>query len=126
MLFVMEPILYYVMHICGSYPLITNPSRISEICATLIDSINDICNGLFMTDVTDHLPVFVLSQYSNIGLSKRTGFKCVRYRYEKCIRSFGAATDTNDRDYIVQLEVINFSTTALLTPSVIHIIRTVR
>ena len=52
----------------GFYPLITKPSRITESSATLIDNIftNDIKRlnraGLLISDVSDHLPVFVCSE----------------------------------------------------------------
>ena len=47
------------------FPLISKPTRITEINATLIDNIfcndiefNNYLNGLFFTDISDHLPVF--------------------------------------------------------------------
>ena len=52
----------------GIYPLITKPTRITECSATLIDNIftNNIKgvnkSGIFISDVSDHLPVFVCSQ----------------------------------------------------------------
>ena len=50
------------------YPLITRPTRITSHSATLIDNIftnnldNDAFNGLFFTDVSDHLPIFSISR----------------------------------------------------------------
>ena len=49
----------------GIYPVITKPTRISNVSATLIDNIftddinRDITSGLPFTDIGDHLPVFV-------------------------------------------------------------------
>ena len=52
----------------GIYPFITKPTRITEYSARLIDNIftNNIKgvnkSGIFISDVSDHLPVFVCSQ----------------------------------------------------------------
>ena len=58
-----------VMYSMGFSPLILRPSRITADTATLIDNIfvNDInmcqnvLNGLLISDITDHLPVFSLA-----------------------------------------------------------------
>ena len=53
-----------IMYIFGLYPLIVKPSRISNVCTTLIDNIftsevvNYISSGLIVTHVSEHLPVF--------------------------------------------------------------------
>ena len=54
------------MYSFGLYPLITKPSRITDITATLIDNIftNElqfqVNSGLLITDISDHLPVFAI------------------------------------------------------------------
>ena len=54
------------MYSFGLYPLITKPSRITDITATLIDNIftNElqfqVNSGLLITDISDHIPVFAL------------------------------------------------------------------
>ena len=54
------------MYSFGLYPLITKPSRITDITATLIDKIftNElqfqVNSGLLITDISDHLPVFAI------------------------------------------------------------------
>lgn len=54
----------------GLHPLITKPSRISTTSATLIDNIftnvfeNYITSGLVFNDITDHLPIFAIFDYS--------------------------------------------------------------
>ena len=46
------------------YPLINNPTRITEHTATLIDNIftnrpeNHLKSGILFTDISDHLPIF--------------------------------------------------------------------
>ena len=58
-----------IMFSTGFYPLITKPSRISEYSATLIDNIltNDLSKvkrcGLLISDMSDHLPVFMCSEH---------------------------------------------------------------
>ena len=54
------------MYSLSLYPLITKPSRITSSSATIIDNIftnvmdNVTTNGLFICDISDHLPVFTL------------------------------------------------------------------
>ena len=54
------------MYSFGRYPLITKPSRITDITAMLIDNIftNElqfqVKSGLLISDISDHLPVFAL------------------------------------------------------------------
>ena len=54
------------MYSFGLYPLITKPSRITDITATLIDNIfmNElqfqVNSGLLITDISDHVPVFAI------------------------------------------------------------------
>jgi hypothetical protein len=53
----------------GMFPLINKPTHIGESAATLIDIIftNDLAlnysSGLLINDITDHLPVFLFSEY---------------------------------------------------------------
>lgn len=64
-------------------PFITHPTRITSNTATLIDNIftNDIENcaasGLFVTDISDHLPISCLSSKS---LSNQTMNKYIMFR----------------------------------------------
>lgn len=57
------------MYSMSLYPSITKPSRITSSSATLIDNIftndiqNESINGLFICDVTDHLPVFTIKEW---------------------------------------------------------------
>ena len=74
-------------------PLITKPTRITSNCATLIDNIffNDVSNiktlnGLFFTDISDHLPVFSIN-CTNKNNNKEMKFK-TRVLSEKNIQLF--------------------------------------
>ena len=52
------------------FPLTTRPTRVTANSATLIDNIftNNTCNmgsllqGVFVTDITDHYPIFHINQ----------------------------------------------------------------
>ena len=54
----------------GLYPLIDKPTRITSHSATLIDNIctseihHNIQSGLCINDITDHLPIFVICDYT--------------------------------------------------------------
>ena len=71
------------MYSMGLFPAITRPSRITAQSATLIDNIftNDIerikTSGLMICDITDHLPVFTLSDncYKKIEKTQKYIFK---------------------------------------------------
>lgn len=61
------------MHTFNLYPLIAKPTRITTHSSTTIDNIfanitnGELMGGILMTDVSDHLPVFVIyknDQYS--------------------------------------------------------------
>ena len=62
-----------VMYSGGFIPLITRPTRVTQTSATLIDNIysNQILdrdhslNGIMMTDVSDHYPIFHVAKYSH-------------------------------------------------------------
>ena len=48
-------------------PIITKPSRITNQTATLIDNIfinqpNEFVSGILISDISDHLPLFILKQ----------------------------------------------------------------
>ena len=56
----------------GLHPLVTKPTRITEYSKTIIDNIftteTDIAinSGLLICDITDHLPVFAIPEYSSL------------------------------------------------------------
>ncbi len=68
------------------YPRITRPSRIASHCATLIDNIftnhieNNTVSGLFIINVSDHLPVFTVhnTNFKNNLPNKKTDYRRVR------------------------------------------------
>ena len=82
-------------------PLITRPTRITSNTATLIDNIftNDIDNcaasGLFVTDISDHLPIFCLSSKSQ---SNQTMNKYITFRDKsaKHVQDFKSALENTN------------------------------
>ena len=68
-------IIFYILYIdsmnsLGLFPLINKPTRIGDYSNTIIDNILTNCKispeivGLFITDISDHLPIF--SIYNNL------------------------------------------------------------
>ena len=62
------------------FPLITRPTRITEHKASLIDNIftndpfNSSTNGLFLCDISDHLPIFSIVSTSDLNANERQFF----------------------------------------------------
>ena len=67
------------MYSIGLYPLIDRPTRISNHSFTLIDNVftnvtnHKVTSGILVSDITDHLPIFVFCTYPN---PNRTDQKC--------------------------------------------------
>ena len=78
-----------IMYGFGLFPLINKPSRITEFSQTLIDNIftNNIetvnNSGLLINDITDHLPVFVKSDYFVF----KTVFKKIKFYRDTSLHS---------------------------------------
>ena len=59
------------MYSVGLYPLIDRPTRISNHSFTLIDNVftnvtnHKVTSGILVSDITDHLPIFVFCTYPN-------------------------------------------------------------
>lgn len=77
------------------FPVISQPTRVTSTCATIIDNIfsNDISNtlysGILTCDITDHLPVFVVYRAIPINNNKNTQkFRYTRTRTEREIDLF--------------------------------------
>ena len=80
------------MYSLSLYPTITKPSRIMSHSATIIDKIftnimgNQIISGLFICDITDHLPVFILYD-CNLKKTKDTMKKIKKSLNGKLLRT---------------------------------------
>ena len=82
------------MYSMGLYPTITKPTRITPHSATIIDNIytnnmeNNIVSGIFMNDISDHLPVFAIYD-CNYSMKKEVVTKTYRrVRTEEALNSF--------------------------------------
>lgn len=76
------------------YPLITKPSRITVKSETAIDHIftnymqNNLNYGLLITDVSDHLPVFVIYNCECKRENKENTIKYKRLRTDETMNAF--------------------------------------
>ena len=92
-----------IMYSGGFIPLITRPTRVTHTSATLIDNIysNQILdrdhsvNGIMMTDISDHYPIFHIANYV-----QAQDFKCIITR-----RNY---TTKNKDSYLSQLSNIDW------------------
>lgn len=67
-----------ILYSSSYFPLITKPTRISSSSATLIDNIycnkildNDYFNGILVTDISDHFPIFTMLKKYNLDKSRK-------------------------------------------------------
>lgn len=73
----------HAMNSLGLFPLITKPTRITSQSATLIDNIftninkDIVMSGIFMADISDHLPIFTVVKYDN---NKKTTYKTLKLK----------------------------------------------
>ena len=94
----------------GLYPLICRPTRVSSGSATLIDNIftNNICDkissGIFINDITDHLPIFMISARVNVKNSRKQ-YRSVRdissnnvEMFKQCLNQLNWKTVYSERD----------------------------
>ena len=92
------------------YPTINKPTRITDISSTLIDNIftNDYsnhCAGVLVTDVSDHLPVFLV--VDNIKKKFRTDSNLKRDYSDENIEHFIDDLNETDWSFITSHVVIN-------------------
>lgn len=95
------------MYSLSLYPTITKPSRITSHSATIIDNIftnnmeNLVTSGLLICDLSDHLPVFSLYDYSfNNKISVKSVYK--RIRTEETISDLNHSLSNHDWSPVYQ------------------------
>lgn len=81
------------MQTVGLCPMITNPTRITLHSATVIDNIytnihGGTISGIFLTDLSDHLPVFVLYEDLCLNTVQEKYLITIRDRSAKAIEAF--------------------------------------
>ena len=96
-----------IMYSHSMIPLITKPTRKTHNRATLIDNIffNDIANvktlnGLFYTDISDHLPIFSIT-HTGKKIEKHAPRK-IRQLNNKNIQAFSQKLETCNWDSVLQ------------------------
>ncbi|XP_061127169.1 uncharacterized protein LOC133147269 [Syngnathus typhle] len=95
------------------YPKITRPTRITSHCATLIDNIftnyilNNTISGLLVSDISDHLPVFMGfdDNYKIIQLARKQEYR--RIKTEETINAFKNGLMSQNWDIICNKNNIN-------------------
>ena len=96
-----------LMYSKGMFPLITKPTRITNTTSTLIDNIftNDFNHayksGVFICDVTDHLPVFSVSTNNLNQEVNATKFEYKRSHDENSLQCFYTAVSEVDWTEVV-------------------------
>ena len=81
------------MYSIGLYPLIDQPSRITQYSTTLIDNMftneltNQIISGLLINDISDHLPIFSLTRSSHKRLNS-LNYKTIRKSSKESVDAF--------------------------------------
>lgn len=87
------------------FPLITRPTRITTETSTLIDNIfyseisnSSTLNGLFFTDISDHLPVFTINYRCKIENSQRI-FRVQQFN-DTTIKKFSNKMETTNWGFV--------------------------
>ena len=92
-------------------PLIVRPTRLTSYSASLIDNIfaNSFCNkivsGLFLTDVSDHLPIFAIHYEQGLNTDGRKSF--VSFRDTANIKKFDELLQPTDWTNIYNVSNVN-------------------
>ena len=94
-------------------PLIVRPTRITTYSASLIDNIfansfcNNIDNGLFFTDVSDHLPIFAIHYEQGLDNDGRKSFVSFRDKNTANINKFHELLRSTDWTNIYSFTNVN-------------------
>ena len=76
----------------GIFPVIQNPSRVTDTCATLIDNfyVNvleyKISSGLLVNDISDHLPIFAVLDKLKVFRKKQNSSRYIRVATDSNIK----------------------------------------
>ena len=98
----------------GLHPLITRPTRITRDTKTLIDNIftTDLCShkqsGLIINDISDHLPIYVVTEYIHHEAKHKTYIK-KRLVNEERKRAFIKDLEKCNWDEILTEEDVNIT-----------------
>ena len=91
----------------GLIAVINKPTRVTRQSATAIDhiitnstSLAHIITGIIKTDITDHMPIFLINQQNNINTYTEDTYIFKRYIKEKSINNFKTIIANNNWEYI--------------------------
>ena len=68
----------------GVFPQINKPTRVTSFSSTIIDNVftnvlsMNAKSGILCNDISDHLPIFYITEYRGITSSKKDSYKLVR------------------------------------------------
>lgn len=87
------------------YPMITKPTRVTTHSATIIDNIftnvhDKLISGIFMTDVSDHLPVFIIYEKKSYDIVQDDFTTFIRDKSSKAIEAFREALKKQSWDRV--------------------------
>ena len=101
------------MYSFGLFSLVTKPTRITEVSATLIDTIftnciqNEFSSGVICSDISDHMPIFCIKKDSVVTSVKRDGHVLKRKINDKTISRFKQHLAKIDWKALPSLEGVN-------------------
>ena len=90
----------------GCFPLVTKPTRYGNSINSLIDNIycnityKPVSNGIVFSDISDHLPIFVIYDISNKSNTKHNTYKYIRKLNGHTIHKFKCSINAFDWKYI--------------------------
>ena len=86
----------------GVFPQINKPTRVTSASATIIDniftnvlSVDSKC-GIVCNDISDHLPIFYVTEYRGLSSTNKETYKIIRRCSEKNINKFKKRLETHD------------------------------
>ena len=98
----------------GLIPVINKPTRVTRKSATAIDhiitnsiSLSNFTTGIIKTDMTDHMPIFLINSKINIDVYAEDTYIFKRYINEKSIANFKTLIKMNDWEYIKDINCPN-------------------
>lgn len=87
------------------YPMITKPTRVTTHSATIIDNIftnvpGKLISGIFMADVSDHLPVFIIYEKNFYDILQDEFTTFIRDKSSKALEAFREALKKQSWDRV--------------------------
>lgn len=98
------------MEMVGLCPMITQPTRITTYSATIIDNIytnifGEIISGIFVTDISDHLPVFTIYEKCYLNNLQKESPIIIRNKSTKALEAFREDLKKQNWDHVYTSDV---------------------